>query len=111
MDSTNSSQISQVFLVQTAPMIRAPDVVAVSKVEAKNKTWSDTMNMHLVNCCLANKAYKKSEETFENKWKIVTASLQLQPEFKGRDLTTSNVKRKFERLKEDVEKKYAITGK
>jgi hypothetical protein len=98
-------------VIQASPMIAAPQIGNINKDDAKNKTWNGAMNLQLVNCCLAHKAYKKSDETYENKWKIVTANLMLKPEFKGRELVPSNVKRKFDRLKEDVEKKYGISGK
>ena len=57
MDLSNSSQMPKVFVIQASPMIAAQQIGNINKDDAKNKTWNETMNLQLVNCCLAHKVY------------------------------------------------------
>jgi hypothetical protein len=114
MNVTTGAPKSKVIIIEAPVVNKSVENVGLSGngkvVEAKHLFWSETMKCQLVSSCLANKAYKKTSINMDTKWEMVAANLMMNSEFQGFALTGPNMKRKFERLKTDVEKKYSLEG-
>ena len=110
METRNGQTRPSVIIVQTPMVNKNVESAVLSKIEPKHMLWNEAMKVHLVSSCLANKAYKKTNINFDKKWEFVAANLQIKPEFHGFELSGPNMKRKFDRLKADVESKYSLEG-
>jgi hypothetical protein len=71
--------------------------------------WTDNAMKLLINSAYKQEAYKKTSMNMELKWEMVRSELIAHDPFRNHpEVTAKNLRQKFNRFKDDVNKKYAL---
>ena len=75
----------------------------------ENLRWTDEMKLILSKEVNRNKAYKKTEQSMEVKWKSILDRITLMPQFIGISCTWQTLQTQYNRFKDDVLKELQIS--